>query len=70
MSRTILVHLNVTLPDDRQDIGADEVADAILSSIEVASDEPNIGRALGRFENGDLASGQDAPIAIALAEEI
>lgn len=63
--RTILVHLNVTVPvgDDRN---ADEIADAILAAIEVGSDDDSV-RSLGI---GGLASGNDAPIAVTLAEEI
>lgn len=69
--RTILIHLNVTVPYDRDDIGPDEVADAVLTSIEVASIDPRIGGVWGRwFEYGDLASGNDAPIQVALAEEV
>ena len=65
MPRTILVHLNVTVPDsDKRN--ADEVADAILAAIEVGSDDDSV-RELGI---GGLASGNDAPIACTLAEEV
>lgn len=69
--RTILVHLNVTLHGN-PDLGADEIADVILSAVEIASDdEHNLGgRILGRLFPGDLASDNDAPITVALAEEV
>lgn len=71
MPRTILIHLNVTLPDKgREDVGPDEIADAVLSAIEVASDDARLGHVFGRLEYGDLASGNDAPIVCTLAEEV
>jgi hypothetical protein len=69
-TRTILIHLNVTLPEGREDVGPDEVADAILSAVEVASDDERIGYTLGRFGEGELASGNGSPFVVALAEEI
>jgi hypothetical protein len=65
MPRTILVHLNVSVPDG-DERGADEVADAILAAIEVGSDDDSV-RSLGV---GGFASGNGAPIACTLAEEI
>lgn len=41
MPRTILVHLNVTVPDD--DIrSADQIGDAIEAALEVGSDDPSV----------------------------
>jgi hypothetical protein len=63
--RTILVHLNVTVPwnDERN---PDEIADAILAAIEVGSDDDSV-RSLGV---GGLASGNGASITVPLAEEV
>jgi hypothetical protein len=63
--RTILVHLNVTVPwnDERN---PDEIADAILAAIEVGSDDDSV-RSLGV---GGLASGNGASITLPLAEEV
>lgn len=69
MPRTILVHLNATI--NRDDIGPDEVADAILAAIEVGSDSDEFRTVMGaNFHVGDLASGNDAPLVCTLAEEV
>jgi hypothetical protein len=65
LSRTVLIHLNVQVPDG-DERNADEVADAILAAIEVGSDDDSV-RALGI---GGLASGNNAPINCTLAEEV
>jgi len=47
MTRTILVHLNVTVPDE-DDRTADKIADALLGAIEVGSDDDSVrGLAIG-----------------------
>ena len=59
MPRTILVHLNVTA-DDADGRTEDEIGDEILAALE---------RGLGLPE-GELASGNDGPVALALVEEV
>lgn len=41
MTRAILVHLSVDVPD-ADERSADEIADAILAAIEVASDDDSV----------------------------
>lgn len=71
MPRTILVHLNVTAPDDDAR-SADEIADAILAALEVGSDHPDdpLLQSVFALGTGALASGNDAPIVCTLAEEV
>jgi len=70
MTRTILVHLNVTVPVSSTN-GPDEVADMILAAIEVGSDSDDFRAVMGEsFFVGDLATGNDAPLVCTLAEEV
>ena len=79
MPRTILIHLNVELPDRSPDddsyhdfeAEANEVADMILSAIEVGSDSDEFRSVMGvSLEHGDTASGLGSPIVCVLAEPI
>ena len=54
MPRTILVHLNVEVPDD-DDREADAIAEAILAAVEVGSDSDEV---------------RDLVVAAPLAEEV
>lgn len=71
MPRTILVHLNVELPDSST-AGPDEVADMILAAIEVGSDSDQFRAVIGinKLAHGDTASGNGAAICCPLAEEV
>lgn len=63
MPRTILIHLNASVPSD-DPRSADEIADAVLAALEVGLDgEPS----------GSLASGTDNPehgVTLALVDEV
>lgn len=41
MPRTILVHLNVEVPDE-DDRSADQIADALLGALEVGGDDDSV----------------------------
>lgn len=71
MTRTVLIHLNVTVPDG-DDRNADEVADAVLAAIEVGSDNDDdpVLREIFARGVGALASGNDSPLTCTLVEEV